>query len=209
MPEKNDFDKLARWYDLLVWLVFGKSLQAAQCEFLDRIGENTRVLIIGGGTGWILESLLEVRPNVKVDYVEKSRKMLEKTQIRVTEPGTVCFIHGTEKNVPGEDYDCIITNFFLDVFSEEYLPEVIDLLRQKLAPEGAWICTDFRQTGKKRHRLLIWLMHRFFRIFSRLSSRQLNDINQQLELSGLVKKDEKRWRNGLVFSAVYQHSGLI
>ncbi|MEP5106138.1 MAG: methyltransferase type 12, partial [Ekhidna sp.] len=63
----NDFDFVAPIYDRLSKLVFGKSLIKAQAYHLKVIGDKDRVLILGGGTGKLLEFIPK---SGELDFVE-------------------------------------------------------------------------------------------------------------------------------------------
>ena len=202
---KNNFDHIAPVYDTLASIVFGNTLQQAQCAYLDRISPDAKVLIIGGGNGYILRQLLSVKPGVVVDYVEASQQMLKRSGSKIPPGASVNFVHGTEGNIPGNVYDCIITNFFLDVFSLTELRRVVFLLKGKLASNGQWLCTDFQSTNRWNHRALLWLMHRFFGMVSSLEAKELQNIDGSLQESGLTKQEQYFWKNGLVFSALYRH----
>ena len=84
----NDFDGIASIYNGLKRLMFGNILDRIVADSMKSIPASSSVLIIGGGTGEILNYLPE---NCKVDYIEKSGKMIRKakTQKRVG----INFIH--------------------------------------------------------------------------------------------------------------------
>jgi tRNA (cmo5U34)-methyltransferase len=49
------FDRLAPFYDSLARLIIGKGIKQSQLHFLNHLrGQNQGVLVLGGGTGWIL-----------------------------------------------------------------------------------------------------------------------------------------------------------
>ncbi|RZL54089.1 MAG: methyltransferase type 12, partial [Pedobacter sp.] len=73
----NNYDKIANQYDTLSRLVFFKSQVNAQINQLHNIPKDSSVLIVGGGTGWILEEIVKLHPSgIKIIYVEISAKML-------------------------------------------------------------------------------------------------------------------------------------
>ncbi len=110
----NGFDAVAGIYDGLARLVYGKSLHAAQAQFLPVIPSDAKVLIIGGGTGWLLHELLLLNTGCQVWYVEASAKMIVAAQKKIGNDARVHFIHGTEAAIPEEVvFDVVITNFFL------------------------------------------------------------------------------------------------
>lgn len=208
MKQNGGFDAVAGIYDTLSFLVFGNVLRKAQRSFLNELPQKGHILIIGGGTGWILKEVLSRCPELSIDYVEASGKMLSLSRNQISPEDNVTFIHGTELDIPERCYDCIITNFFLDVFSSEQLMNTMKLLRGRLAVHGIWLCTDFRDTGKGRHRFLIWLMHRFFHLFASLEAKRLLDFRPCFMHIGMELEQETELRNGLIFSAVYRPSEL-
>ena len=124
----NGFDAITPVYDWLARFVFGKSIRNAQLKFLNKIPGGSNILILGGGTGWLLSKLLEVNPTCTVWYIEASQKMLKRAQKEVHVPPTtsVYYIHGTEEDIPlGMKYNVVIANFFFDLFSPSSLQTLI------------------------------------------------------------------------------------
>jgi spermidine synthase len=81
----GNYDNSASFYDGLSRLVFGRTLIAAQVAFLSSIPKNAKVLIIGGGTGWILEEITRLYPSgLTITYVEISANMMALSQKRNT-----------------------------------------------------------------------------------------------------------------------------
>ncbi|WP_141765680.1 class I SAM-dependent methyltransferase, partial [Hymenobacter coccineus] len=98
----GNFDRIAWCYDALAGLVFGGSLRAAQRAALDGLPAGApRVLILGGGTGWVLGEVLRRRPGATVLYLEASGPMLARATARLRRErpeaaGQVEFRVGTE-----------------------------------------------------------------------------------------------------------------
>ncbi len=200
----NNFDQIAPWYDKLARLVFGDQIQSAQTHFLEQLPAKGKLLIIGGGSGWILEEVIRLRPALQIDYVEASVKMLAQCKARVGDIENVSLIHGTEGEIPKQQYDVIITNFFLDMFQPEKLKDIMHILSAHLRPGGLWFCADFQKTEKWRHQLLIGLMHFFFGVVSRLESRKLLDFHSYFIVLKFELISEEKFHNGMIFSRVYQ-----
>ena len=201
----NRFNWIAGFYDFLARLVFGRSLYEAQCFFLKDLKSSRRVLIIGGGTGWILRELLSLNTNCEVDYIEASSKMLEKArgQISDSDKGRVKFIHGTEQDIDIDGlYDGVITNFFLDLFGAS-LDEVIQKIRGSLSRKTTWIVTDFADQQKWWHQLMLNGMYAFFRLTTGLEAKKLPDYETSLENAGIKKSKEKVFFGSFIKSAVY------
>ena len=81
---QSNFNLIAPVYDFLAKMVFGSHLKKAQTIFLNQIKEGDRVLVVGGGTGWILEELNQLNKPIKVVYVEPSTKMMSLSKARLT-----------------------------------------------------------------------------------------------------------------------------
>ncbi len=77
------FDWIAPYYDWLTRLVFGRSIRRAQRHFLGQIPPGARVLVVGGGTGWLLVDLLKRPAVTHVTYLEASAVMLRLAQQKV------------------------------------------------------------------------------------------------------------------------------
>lgn len=199
---KNDFNAIAPVYDLLAKLVFGKSLENAQLAFLSEIDPKAKVLIVGGGTGKILEWLPEGLA-LEIDYVELSKGMLDKASSRVSHGNNIQRTCQDIRAVSGK-YDFIIANFFLDCFSAKDLGAILSHLKRLIGPNGKLLVTDFYPTNAWHQRLLINSMHRFFRFASRLEADALLDIHERIKEVKLTPIKLEFFRNGSVFSAIYE-----
>lgn len=196
----NNFNFLAPVYDQLAQLAFGQTLHQASIHFLDDIPSNSKVLILGGGTGKILPHLKDCR----VTYVEKSGKMLRQASER-SGIGTVVFIETDFLDwKTDQQFDVVICPFFLDVFTPNNLCLVVEKIGNLTSKGGTLIITDFQATGRLHHRMMLLVMHLFFRIFSSLESRKLGDIESMVLSSGYEMISRKAFRKDWVFSGVYQ-----
>ena len=84
---------IAPFYDHLVKLVFGDKLKELQCSFLKKIQSNDKVLILGGGTGWILEEIDSVCVNTDIVYIDKSPSMIKRAKRRILHHNEVCLLY--------------------------------------------------------------------------------------------------------------------
>lgn len=202
---KNSFDRVTWIYDGLANLVFFGAIKRAQLTFLSTIKSGSKVLIIGGGTGWILEALDKIGIAAHVDYLEASSKMLEKSKSRPPfENLQVRFILGTqdsiEKNI---QYDVVITHFFLDVFTSQNLPLVMNKLDQHLKPNGFWLMTDFMNNNRWWQSALIRLMYLFFRITANLEGSRLMNFDNQFSRLTYSLARKKDYFHGMISSRQY------
>lgn len=112
------YDPLSRWF-------LGKKYTQSKYIFLDRLQRGSKVLILGGGTG---ENLLEIVQRVgekgTVYFVEASSAMIHraKRRFRPVLPTNIKFIHSADfSQLSNIKPDFIITQYFLDVLSDEQL----------------------------------------------------------------------------------------
>ena len=200
-------------YDGLSRLVFGNSLRRAQTEFLSRIPQRAKVLLIGGGSGWLLEQLLKQQPLVEVTYLEVSSKMLHLAQRRIRQhvPPThsnIDFRLGDENSLqPNEMFDVILTPFLLDLFPERRLLYLMDRLSSVLRPQGLWVFSDFwpNQTPIPGwQRLLLKSMYTFFGIVSHVDASRLPDFSTHFARQPLQLEASATFYGGLVQARVYR-----
>jgi len=201
---KNNFDRIAGIYDFLAQLVFGPAIRQSQIDNLRYLNKKDRVLILGGGTGWILEEIDKLKITFYVTYVDSSQVMISKSKQRdYGDQINIDFICGDENYIPQGKYDVIITNFFLDVFDEKRLSSIILLLKDKLNFNGTWLFTDFVNSSQLYHKFLLSIMFWFFRITTKLESHSLPDFNKYFKDQGFKKVTSEHYFNGMIQSAVY------
>jgi tRNA (cmo5U34)-methyltransferase len=196
------FDWLAPVYSCLSGIVFGKAIGRSQNYFLNFISANDRVLILGGGSGELLKSLLKQQPNVAVDYIDISEKMIQLARKKTQSSSNVNFIIGTEQNIPNREYTVVITNFYLDLFSDAILKTVVEKIKIKLQPDAYWLVTDF-VNKKWWHQMMLGVMYLFFRITTHIEATRLPHWTQHLMNHGATEIDSKRFYGGFIESKVY------
>jgi tRNA (cmo5U34)-methyltransferase len=203
----NRFNWLAKHYDFLAGIIFGKTLQQSQLYFLRSIPPGCSILIMGGGTGEVLRSLLDINPTCRVWYVEASGEMVSiaSKKIRKNDRDRVSFIHGTEDSIPDKAFfDVIITSFFLDLYSDEGVLNICKRFYHKLNKDGLWFVSDFVDGGKRWHRVMLWTMYRFFVLTCTIEGSKLPSWQKALESTGLAEMEFKFFYGGFIKSAVYK-----
>lgn len=186
---QNNYDKLAWIYDPLSRFVFFKAQVNAQISLLPFISANSKILIVGGGTGWILESIAKLYPTgLSITYVEISKKMIELSQKRDCKNNKILFVQqAMEDYVLIEKYDVIITAFFFDNFKEDKATSVFYQLNNSLNKKGIWLFSDFildQKNGKKWQEFLIKTMYFFFKIVTKIEAEKLIPMEPVFEKSG-------------------------
>ncbi len=200
-----NFDRIAPLYDKLVRFVFGKAVYQAQTRFLNEIDKEASVLILGGGTGWLLAELVSAKPRCKVVYIEASEKMLQMAQKAVAGSAqTVVFIHGTEREIPvGSSFDVIITHFYLDLFPDHLCRGVCRLIRSYCHAGSLWLACDFIKITPW-HSLMLRLMYLFFRLTSDLKIIELPDWRKCIQESDFGEIDKQYFFKSFICTALYR-----
>lgn len=194
----NDFDKIAGFYDPLKRLAFGKKLDKAATHFLNHIGEGDRVLVLGGGSGEMLDAITN---EAQIIYLEKSSLMIRNAKEYAHK--NVTFHCGDFMEFEGKvGFDWVVCPYFLDVFESENLKLVIHEIQGLLSKEGKLIVADF-QKGKWYQNLFVSLMYLFFRWTTNIENKSLNNIHEMIMRGGFSEIYSKCFVNGMVFSRVY------
>ncbi|MCP4460051.1 MAG: class I SAM-dependent methyltransferase [Cytophagales bacterium] len=193
----SNFNFIAPFYDLLARSFFGKSLREAQQFHLGEIESKSTVLILGGGTGKIIDWLPD---GYEITYLEQSEAMMKRAMKR----GRAHFIHTDFQNHSvDKKFDWVICPFFLDCFDTKNLTRVLGGICQLLKEDGGLIVTDFHVSNKTQ-RWISNLMVGFFRLVSNLEATRLLPIQELISQQGLSQKESQLFRNGFIFSDIYR-----
>ncbi|MGF7082264.1 class I SAM-dependent methyltransferase [Mucilaginibacter sp. UYCu711] len=201
----SNYDNSAWFYDRLSRLIYGKALVNAQVYLLPYVPPNSSVLIVGGGTGWILEELARVHPTgLTITYVEISSKMMALSKSRNYGDNRVTYINqAVEDVIFTEKFDVVITPFLFDNFKEETLQKVFGHLHHQLKTGGLWLNTDFQLTGRWWQNVLLKSMFLFFRAICGIETSVLPHIEQQFKQHDYSVITEKTFFWEFVVSAVF------
>jgi ubiquinone/menaquinone biosynthesis C-methylase UbiE len=198
----NRFNWIAPFYDKLVRIVFGNMLKNSQLVFLSHIKSTDSVLILGGGAGDLLVNLLAIHPQLNVYYLEASSQMIHLARKKIPSSAKAVFVHGTHENILRSEFDFVITNFVLDLFSETVLVEVIGSISAKTKKSAKWIVTDFENSSKRSHKFLLSMMYFFFRATKSIDASYLPDWRSPLQAKGFETVAEKSFCNGFIKSTL-------
>jgi ubiquinone/menaquinone biosynthesis C-methylase UbiE len=187
--EQNNYDPIANYYDLLSRLVFGRTEIRAQVEMLGYLQAGSRVLVVGGGTGWILEEFAAIYPDgLHITYVEPSDRMMALAKKRDWRDNTVLFVQlPVERFVTEDRYDCILTGFVFDNFCPELTEMVIGLLHPLLKDRGYWLFADFycpKKEGKLWQQVMLRSMYLSARLILKVEASRLTDTEPLFALAG-------------------------
>jgi tRNA (cmo5U34)-methyltransferase len=202
MTGLNSYDRIAPVYDRLAGVVFGSAIRDAQRVHLGALQNAHEILIVGGGTGWLLVDVLSIHPQVRVTYVEASERMIElaRKQISDSDSLRVEFIHGTHEMLSQpEAFDAVIINFFVDMFTTAALAEIVARLNIALQPAGQLFCTDFVD-DKGWQKMFLKLMYAFFRLATGLRNQRLAPWRKIIADNGFELAQSSLFWSGFICS---------
>jgi len=203
---KVSFNRVAPFYDTLVYIVYGNTIRHAQCFFLPEIIEKSSVLILGGGTGWILKEISKSTLKIEIDYVEHSEVMLRKAKEYKSLPfSRLNFVLGTEGDLGNRKYDFIITPFVLDVFAQEPMEQMVCRVNELLGTEGRWLCVDFNSMDRSfKAKMLSICMLLFFRVVSGLKTNKVLDYFGTIQKTGLIEVKSRLFFGSFIKASLYK-----
>lgn len=201
--------RLAHWYRWLEYAAFGRALERRRFALLPRLASARRILILGEGDGRTAERLLRIAPNARIDVVESSPEMISRARHR-TQNARVRFrcADALTETWPAQHYDGIVTNFFLDCFTNAEVSALVQRLAGALGSEGIWLVAEFAlpHRGWKRLHARAWIaaMYRFFGLTTGLRVQQLPEIEAAMRACGLIRVEQETERAGLTISEVWR-----
>ena len=209
---QNNFNLIAPVYDSLAKLVFGNAIQNSQRWLLQFIPAEAEILIIGGGTGWILTELLLQTNCRSVLYLEASEKMLNLSRKQYAKAHKrfhtkVEFRLGTETAIlPTEQFDVVFTGFLMDLFQPQPLQSLMDRLNETLQPNGLWLVADFQPQNATHfwQKVLLKTMVLFFKFVANLQADQLPNLPVAFRGFPLQLSQQEYFYHKLIGAMVYQ-----
>lgn len=197
------YNWLASFYDKLALLVVGKQIQQMQLTMLGHLHNRKKLLILGGGTGWILPHIFRVNPSLVIHYVDASEKMIDKARKNAHGNKRVQFIHGTEAAIPEYDYDAVLTHFYLDLFTETQLIELIDQLKKCLVKDACWLVSDF-EIQSRVHWIKVKVMYLFFRIVTGLRTSAIPAWHRAFTQAGCIALENEYSKDRFIRSIAFR-----
>ncbi|WP_231459068.1 MULTISPECIES: class I SAM-dependent methyltransferase [unclassified Pedobacter] len=197
----ENYDKIAKYYDKLSRFIFAKAQVNAQINQLHYISKGSKLLIVGGGTGWILEEISKIHSSgLTIVYIELSKKMIILSKSRNRKQNRVEFIHQSiEDYDTRHSFDFILTPFLFDNFSRQQAPLVFDKLHHFLKNNGKWFMVDFTleyKSGQWWKSLMLKSMYLFFRWFRMIQVSELIEMKPYfLKRNYLIVEESFYYRN--------------
>lgn len=205
----NNYDKIANHYDTLSRLVFGKAQVNAQINQLKCIPENSSILLVGGGTGWILEEISKLHASgLKITYVEISAKMIALSEVRNIRNNSIDFVNiAIENFTTDSSFDVILTPFLFDNFNEPKAVSVFKKLDKMLNEPGIWFLVDFSlnvKNGRWWKWLMLKSMYLFFKLIRIVEASKLIDMNLYFLKNNYQILEEQFYYGSFIKASVFK-----
>ncbi|WP_028982214.1 class I SAM-dependent methyltransferase [Sporocytophaga myxococcoides] len=211
--QRKGFNRLAAIYDYLLLIPPGKGFIKSQEGLIPLLPVKKSCLIIGGGTGTFLKSLLLAGKVKRIVYLDISEHMLDQASAKIKDLNHECLVEfrrgSFDKITEDEKFDLIVTNFFLDLFSLTELKIWIRFIGDKLSDEGLFYFTDLQIVRGKTFRtfmnnMYIKVLYFFFRNTTAISGKTLIDLRTEILQSGFTVVHEKGYMKELFYSAIFK-----
>ncbi len=204
-PSSSNFDVLAKPYRWLEYLTFGPYLWLARTTYIDDLQNRRRVLLVGEGDGRFLAELHRRYPTLELHYLDPSPSMLQTARQRCPQAQ---FHRATlpNANLPSNHFDAIVTNFFLDCFTPEALPQVIGELAASTTPNAIWLISDFKPTKHLWGRLVVNALYKSFGLLTNLEASHLVSYEAEMQANGFTLTALRNYLAGLLASERWQRN---
>ena len=185
--------------------MYGKTLINAQLCLLPAIQPGARILIAGGGTGWILEEITKRHPSgLSITYIDASIKMIALSKKCDTGNNRVTYITAAIEMAPLDAvYDIVLTPFLFDNFGDAGLHKLFAHIDKHIAADGLWLYSDFQNTKVLWQKAMLRAMYFFFRISCGIETDRLPDAAACFAAFGYERKEQHRYMDGFILSAIY------
>lgn len=199
-----NFDRLAGLYRWMEWTTFGPCLGKCRSAFLPKVATAQRALVLGDGDGRFTGALLAANPAVQVDAIDASPAMLHALARRAGHPTRLRTIVADARQWSPDSagYDLVATHFFLDCLTTEEVAALAARIRPALAPDAAWVVSEFAAPANTYGRLiarpLIAFLYFAFRVMTGLRVRRLPEHCSALSEVGFMLRSRKTWLGGLL-----------
>ncbi|HEX5169201.1 MAG TPA: methyltransferase domain-containing protein [Cyclobacteriaceae bacterium] len=199
----RDFNRIADIYDHLTRFFFGKNIVKCQTNFIHLIPNGAHILILGGGTGWIIDEVKGRCPDCKIWYVDQSSRMISLARTTKNSSGVI-FIEGSISDIPvGLNFDVVITNFFLDLFPEQKLLNLLSSIKVFLKVGGIWLVSDF-VNERGWHTGYLFVMYCFFKLSTGIEAWKLPPWEELMGSIGLIEVKHRFFYGGFMKSMLYK-----
>lgn len=209
---KGNYNYVAPFYDRLARLIYGSAIVNAQRFLVETISPKSSILIVGGGSGWILEEISKVQSQgLHITYVDASEKMIELASKKDTGGNNVVFVNTVIQDfTTTELFDVVITPFLFDNFSDESAHYVFHRIDCLLRSNARWLFADFEvtKTGRLWQWPLLKIMYLFFKLACNIEADHLPDTNALFYKNNYTAVASKTFFHSFIRASVYQ-KGMV
>ena len=192
---KFKFDTIAKYYNFLEILAFGKILYGTRLYSLNRTSNPNNILLVGEGTGCFSKYLVKCYPESSITILDSSNRMIKIIQGH-NEISKVQNITISQqdyfKYTPAIKYDLICTNFFLDCFKSSDVLKIVGKIKLMLNETGVWNDVDFTMPHRKNllnhnyNKLILEVLYNFFRLICKIESVSIKDVDFDYQKLGFI-----------------------
>jgi len=208
------FDRITAVYDIVVSICSFDRINKSQLAFLSHLSSQKAGLILGGGTGYFLQKVLDQNEEIHITYVDASAKMIEysKKRIEKNRPNDlhrVTFICSGVEDLQWHTYDLIICNYILDLFDNAFVEILAEKFKKHLSVNGLLYVTDFNisETNgfmKRGTQIGLKVLYALFRWTTQLQTKQLPETEKLLKEQGFSITNSKYFLNGILACHIYK-----
>jgi len=208
------FDRITAVYDIVVSISSFNRINKSQLAFLSHLSTQKTGLILGGGTGYFLQKVLDQNKEIHITYVDASAKMIELAKKRIKEKRPNSLHRVTFTCLGAEDfewqtYDLIVCNYFLDLFDNAFVQMMAEKFKQNLNTKGLLYVTDFNisETNgfiKWSTQMGLKVLYLLFRWTTQLQTKQLPETEILLKEQCFSSTHSKYYLNGILACRLYK-----
>ena len=192
---KFKFDTIAKYYNFLEILAFGKILYGTRLHSLNRTSNPNNILLVGEGTGYFSKYLVKCYPKSSMIILDSSNQMIKIMQGH-NEISKVQNITISQqdyfKHTPAIKYDLICSNFFLDCFKSSDVLRIVGKIKLMLNENGEWNDVDFTMPRRKNllnckyNKLILKILYTSFRLICKIESVSIEDVDFDYQKLGFI-----------------------
>ena len=199
----NQYNKIAHLYTGLSQLVFGNQLHKIQQELITHLPTDGKLLILGGGNGKILPHIYQHAPHLTIDYVEASSTMIQLAKKAKPKDQKITFHHKDVRDY-NQKHDYIFAGFFLDLFDEKEIEELILKLENKNR-ETTWYIADFQLNKRTEYRLFRNIQLKLTILFFKLTTQHItNHLPDIRSVFFRISYSQKNKSTPFIFNEVFE-----
>lgn len=200
----NKYNYIAPFYKVISKLIYGNQLLKIQSELIKKLPLEEKICILGGGNGDILPLIYEHAPQLEIEYIDTSSRMIALAKQKIHPLQRVQFYHldAFQINLKSKH---IYAGFFLDQFNENVIQSLIQKFESK--NNQIWYVADFQLTKDTEWRFFrkiqLTLTILFFRLTTQHSLSYLPKIKAVFKKLNYSAQSENS-NNSFLFWAVFQ-----